>query len=251
MNMVTPTEAPGGWLPAPFAKFSRRSGSVRHESGFVWGDATVMSALDATLTVVRNRVGDQSCGQTAQMPRTATVGALVSLMASDGADPMAVTVAAARSSVPSIATRDSIGRSLGVQPAGAPTAASVPQGVSTELTGATGASLGHYLRPKPGSGIMWQLVPAKSAQVRPDSERVMKATLSSGKPMKLYSAAQKSMTGVAEDNLSRVVVESSSEPGLTRTAVTKGIAPEPIQIEMPRIACVAAAAAAASIACVG
>jgi hypothetical protein len=62
------------------------------------------------------------------------------------------------------------------------------------------------------------------------------------------------MTGVAEDNFSGSVAESPSEPDLTWTAVTKSIAPEPVQIEMPRIACVAfvaVAAAASSIACIG
>jgi hypothetical protein len=102
-----------------------------------------MSAPHATLAVVRNRAGDQSQGHTTQMPRTTTVGALVSPKASDGADPMAVTVAAARSGVPSIANRDSIDRSLGVQSAGALAVASVPQGISTELTGATVASPNH------------------------------------------------------------------------------------------------------------
>jgi polysaccharide biosynthesis protein PslA len=70
---------------------------------------------------------------------------------------------------------------------------------------------------------------------------------------KLYSATGKTMTGVAEQNFSSAVAESSPEPSLSGMTVPKRIATGPIQMDMSRIACafaLLAVAAGFSIACI-
>jgi hypothetical protein len=180
VNRLGPAEVLEGPLAAHFWKTLRRPCCARHEGGSFRNDAILTLALLATVAPVPDHTGKQSLVQADPTFGTVAIGALQPLPASDHKDPMAIITLTARSGAASMAAPAAIGWPLKIRPTGASTAASVTPDTSPELTDATGMSLSPYLLPRSGTGIMWQLVPAKLAQVIPCSEGVMKATLCCG-----------------------------------------------------------------------
>jgi hypothetical protein len=180
VNRLRSAEVLEGPLPAHFCKSLRKLCCGRHGSGRFRNDAILALAPLATVAPVPDHTGEQSRVVADPTLDTVAIGALQPLSASDHKDPMAIITLTVRSGAASMAVPDVIGRTLKILATGASTAASVTLDASPGLTDATGMSLSPYLLPRSGTGIMWQLAPAKLAQVIPCSEGVMKATLCCG-----------------------------------------------------------------------